>query len=37
MFKKIDKEILFGGILGIIAIVAAIGEMIAMVCQRQLC
>lgn len=29
MFKKIDKEILFGGILGIIAIVAAAGEMIA--------
>ncbi len=29
MFKKIDKEILFGGIFGIIAIVAAIGEMIA--------
>ena len=29
MFKKIDKEILFGGIFGIIAIVAAIGEMVA--------
>ena len=29
MFKKIDKEILFGGIFGIIAIVAAVGEMIA--------
>ena len=29
MFKKIDKEIFFGGIFGIIAIVAAIGEMIA--------
>ena len=29
MFKKIDKEILFGGIFGIIAIVAAAGEMIA--------
>lgn len=29
MFKKIDKEILFGGIFGIIAIVATAGEMIA--------
>ena len=29
MLKRIDKEILFGGIFGIIAIVAAIGEMIA--------
>ena len=29
MYKKIDKEILFGGIFGIIAVVAAIGEMIA--------
>ena len=28
MFKKIDKEILFGGVLGIIAIVATVGEMI---------
>lgn len=29
MFKKIDKEILFGGVFGIIAIVATIGEVIA--------
>lgn len=29
MFKKIDKEVLFGGIFGIIAIGAALGEMIA--------
>ena len=28
MFKKIDKEIVFGGIFGIIAVVAATGEMI---------
>jgi len=29
MFKRIDKEVLFGGIFGIVAIIAAIGEMIA--------
>ena len=29
MFKKIDKEILFGGVFGIIAVLATIGEMIA--------
>lgn len=29
MFKKIDKEVLFGGIFGIIAIAAAVGEMLA--------
>lgn len=29
MAKKFDKEVLFGGIFGIIAVVAAIGEMIA--------
>ena len=29
MFKKIDKEVLFGGIFGIVAVLAAIGEMIA--------
>ena len=29
MFKRIDKEVLFGGIFGIVAIIAAVGEMIA--------
>lgn len=29
MLKKINKEVLFGGIFGIIAIIAALGEMIA--------
>ena len=28
MFKRIDKEVLFGGIFGIIAILAALGEML---------
>ena len=29
MFRKIDKEILFGGIFGILAVVATVAEMIA--------
>lgn len=29
MLKKIDKEVLFGGIFGVIAILATLGEMIA--------
>ena len=29
MFRKIDKEILFGGIFGILAVAATVGEMIA--------